>query len=405
MAKSDGADRGRKVKVMFYSPLSLRYGGGFEHNILQTVKHLEKYDVSSLLVCAKSVANDRDRMSIQRIKIILDKVSAKYFEFVCLPFPTTSFGSPVPLLHDFKKIAKAVRDCDIIYFNNAHAFQDLLVYSLKKIYKKPVISGQHCKLYYFSTFWDKTHNLYVNSLGKNLLRKFDAYRVLNSQHFHLFNSWGLKNTYLIPQGVDTEKFKPNNFEKNTKKFQVLYVGRLSPEKGIDILCESIKAINNSLQKNIEFIIVGSGPLEFLVQRLAERYENVSYLGHLEDILPKIYRSCDLFVMPSRGEALGTVALEAQASGLPVIAFDCMGPRDTLINGITGSLIRKEDAKMLTQKIVEYYSLWLNNYEKYKQMRLAARENAVKRFDWNIIAEHIYDMLRETLARAKNEDTF
>ena len=117
---------------------------------------------------------------------------------------------------------------------------------------------------------------------------------------------------------------------------------------------------------------------------------------MEETLPKIYRDCDLLIMPSREEAFGRVVVEAQASGLPVIAFDCMGPRDILINGITGTLIRKRDAKMFAQKIIDYYFLWLNNYEKYKQMRLAARENAVKRFDWNIIAERIYNMLRETL---------
>ncbi|MDH5595114.1 MAG: glycosyltransferase [Candidatus Bathyarchaeota archaeon] len=363
---------------------------------MELVKHLEKYNVSSLIVCPELSVGDTERIPIQRIKATLDKVSAKYFEFKFLPLTVASSDSPIPLLGEFKKIVQVARDCDLIYFVHSGAFQDVLVYTLKKLRKKPVIGGQHCPIHFQ---WGKVHDLYVDTLGKSLLRKFDTCHVLNSYHLHLFNNWGLKNTYLIPIGVDIEKFKPKNFKRRQKKFKILFVGRLMPEKGVHTLCESIKIINNSkklIQKNMEFIIVGSGPLESLAQKLVEQCKNVKYLGYLEETLPEIYHDCSLLIMPSHEEVFGAVAAEAQASGLPVIAFDCMGPRDILINGITGTLIRKRDAKMFAQKIIDYYFLWLNNYEKYKQMRLAARENAVKRFDWNIIAERIYNMLRETL---------
>ena len=388
---------GRRLKVMFYGPLSLRYGGGGEHYVLELVKHLQRYDVSSLITCAKSTPGDMDRIPIQTIKAILDKVSAKYFEFACLPLPIASSGSPIPQIGEFKKIVKVARDCDIIYFGNVYAFQDLLVCALKKICKKPVISAQHCQLYFS---WGKTHDLYVDSLGKYLLRKFDAYHVLNNYHLTLFYSWGFKNIYLIPNGVDTEKFKPKNFKRRQQKFKILFAGRLTLDKGVDILCESVRMINNNkiFEKNMEFIIAGSGPLESFVAKLAEQYKNVAYLGYLEETLPEIYRDCDLLIMPSRKETFPLVVLEAQASGLPVIASNISGPRDILVNGITGILIEKEDARILTQKIIDYYSLWLNNYEKYEQMCIAARENAEKRFDWNIIAERIYNMLRETLER-------
>lgn len=383
------------MKVMFYSPGSLRYGGGGEHFILELVRHLEKYNVSSLIVSSKLSIGDTERIPIQRIKATLDEVSAKYLEFTSLRLTIASSDSPIPLLSELKKVVQVARDCDIIYFNNAGAFQDLLVYALKKICKKHVISGHHCPLY---SWWGKTHDLYVDTLGKSLLRKFDACHVLNSYDLRILNGLGAKNIHLIPNGVDTEKFKPENFKRRREKFRILFVGRLTSHKGIDILYESVKTINNNknLQKNMDFIIVGSGPLESFVQKLAEHYKNVTYLGYLGETLAKIYRDCDLLIMPSRRETLPLVVLEAQASGLPVIAFDTIGPRDILINGITGTLIQERDSKILTQKIIDYYILWLNNYEKYKQTRLAARENAVKRFDWNIIRKRIYNMLRETL---------
>ena len=385
------------MKVMFYSPVSLRLGGGGEHYILELVKHLKKYGVSSMIVSSKLSVSETERISIQTIKTTLDKVSAKYVEFAFLPLTIASSDSPIPLLSEIKKIGQVARDCDLIYFNNVGAFQDLLVYALKKICKKPVISGHHCPLY---SMWGKTHDLYVDTVGKSLLRKFDACHTLNSYDFRLLNWLGATNIYLIPNGVDTEKFKPENFEKRREKFKILFVGRLELHKGVDLLCESIKTINYNkiLQNNMDFTIAGSGQLESFVQKLANHHKNVAYLGYLEGALPKLYRDCDLLVLPSLRETSPLVLLEAQASGLPVIAFNCIGPRDIMINGITGTLIQKRDSRMLTQEITDYYALWLNNYEKYAQMRLAARENVVKRFAMDIIVKRIYNMFRETLKR-------
>jgi len=382
---------------MFYSPVSLRLGGGGEHYILELVKHLKKYGVSSMIVSSKLSVSETERISIQTIKTTLDKVSAKYVEFAFLPLTIASSDSPIPLLSEIKKIGQVARDCDLIYFNNVGAFQDLLVYALKKICKKPVISGHHCPLY---SMWGKTHDLYVDTVGKSLLRKFDACHTLNSYDFRLLNWLGATNIYLIPNGVDTEKFKPENFEKRREKFKILFVGRLELHKGVDLLCESIKTINYNkiLQNNMDFTIAGSGQLESFVQKLANHHKNVAYLGYLEGALPKLYRDCDLLVLPSLRETSPLVLLEAQASGLPVIAFNCIGPRDIMINGITGTLIQKRDSRMLTQEITDYYALWLNNYEKYAQMRLAARENVVKRFAMDIIVKRIYNMFRETLKR-------
>lgn len=385
------------MRVMFYNSNSLRSGGGGERYILELANRLEKYGISFLIVASKLSVGQAERLPIQSVKTMLDKVSAKYVEFTSLPLSIASSDSPIPLLSEIKKIGQVARDCDLIYFANAHAFQDLLVYGLKKIYERPVISGHHCRLH---SFWGKSHDLYLYTLRKTLLRKFDACHVLNSYDLNLLKLLGATNVYLIPNGVDVERFKPRNFEKRGEKFRILFVGTLGSRKGFDMLCESIKMINNneSLQANMDFIIAGGGQLESFAQELTRLYKNVTYLGYVTGDLPKVYRDCDLLVMPSLMETFPLVILEAQASGLPVVAFNIVGPHDILINEITGTLIQEIDSRMLAQKISEYYTLWLNNYEKYKQMRLAARENAEKRFDWGIIVKQIYDMFRQTLER-------
>jgi glycosyltransferase involved in cell wall biosynthesis len=384
------------MKVMFYSPLSLRYGGGGERYILELVRHLKGHNVSCVVVCSASIAGEKERIPIERIHAILDQVSAEYYELACSPLPLFSRNSSIPRLREIKRLMKLARDCDIIYFNSGHVVHDLVMLAVRNMLGKPVVSAYHCPLY----FWEKLHDFYVDTIGKKVMRKLDGHHVLNPYFLHLFESWGLRNVYLIPDGVDTEKFKPRNLMKKQERFRILFAGRLTPAKGIDILCESIKMLNGNkaFQENVTFIIAGSGPLEPIIRRLSEQHPNVTYLGYLEESLPEIYRNCDLLVMPSHREAFGLVSVEAQASGLPVIAFDVTGPRDILIDGVTGTMVKKIGSEMFTREIMRYYSIWLNNYEDYKQMALAARKNAKERFDWTVISERIYNMLVQTLER-------
>jgi glycosyltransferase involved in cell wall biosynthesis len=373
---------------MFYSPLSLRFGGGFEHWVLELIPRLQKYEISSTIVCTKFTTGDFGRISVDEIKEIMNKAHSQYYE---LPYAfSLPIGlSPILKLEELKKMGDIVQKCDLIYFANAYAFHDFIIYLLKRRFQRPVISGQHATLFSDSSL----PNIYTKTVRRNLLKKFDAFHVLNSQDKRTFQNWGLRNIYYIPIGVDTEKFRPCCMERTTK-FRVLFIGRLTSQKGIDILCRSIMMINKKdhLKGKIEFWIVGSGPLQFLVNKLAESYSNVKYADKVSDkFLPEIYRKCDLFVMPSRRETFGITALEAQASGLPVIASNIAGPSDTIVDGVTGSLIQKESPEAIVFAIKKYYNLWLNDPDKYMQIRVYARENILRNYSLEVIAVRMRDM--------------
>jgi D-inositol-3-phosphate glycosyltransferase len=86
------------------------------------------------------------------------------------------------------------------------------------------------------------------------------------------------------------------------------------------------------------------------------------------------------VLPSREEAFGLVSLEAQASGTPVIAADLPAFRQSVVDGMTGVLVRPYSSEAFARAIIEMRNMWLNDRQRYEQMCIAARKNA-ERFCW------------------------
>jgi glycosyltransferase involved in cell wall biosynthesis len=140
------------------------------------------------------------------------------------------------------------------------------------------------------------------------------------------------------RGVDLDRFNParyapgvlpNTHSELGTRFNVLYVGRLSKEKGIDLLAESF-LIARDHDPRLHLVLAGRGPEEETLRRRLG--SAVTFLGWVEgDRLAQVYASADLFMFASTTDTFGQVILEAQASGLPVLAVDAGGPAE-LTNG-------------------------------------------------------------------------
>ena len=112
-------------------------------------------------------------------------------------------------------------------------------------------------------------------------------------------------------------------------------------------------------KSIEFRIFGSGEDgQKLIESLSKGYnKNVKYLGFISSSdLEREYKNSSLYIMTSRIEAFPAVILEAQAHGLPVVAFGIKGPKDAITN-FSGSIIKPFDVNAFTNEILRYYNLW------------------------------------------------
>jgi glycosyltransferase involved in cell wall biosynthesis/predicted metal-dependent phosphoesterase TrpH len=139
------------------------------------------------------------------------------------------------------------------------------------------------------------------------------------------------------RGVDTARFRPGLRDPETLpgELSVLYSGRVTAEKGAHLLADAFERAA-AVDARLQLVVAGGGPEEHVLrERLGER---VSFLGWLEgDELARAYASADLLVFSSATDTLGQVILEAQASGLPVVAVARGGPRTLIEDGRSGRL--------------------------------------------------------------------
>lgn len=143
------------------------------------------------------------------------------------------------------------------------------------------------------------------------------------------------------RGVDTDRFTPEKAEWSAfpGELRVLYAGRLTREKGVDLLAESFLRAR-VVEPRLHLLLAGGGPEEGELR--ARLGEHATFLGWLEgDDLARAYASADLFLFCSRTDTYGQVVLEAGASGLPVVAVGEGGPAALIENRHTGILCQPD----------------------------------------------------------------
>ncbi|MEJ5301154.1 MAG: glycosyltransferase [Thermodesulforhabdaceae bacterium] len=212
---------------------------------------------------------------------------------------------------------------------------------------------------------------------------------------------------IYPRGVDIRRFSPEKYSPRFRlqhqldgKAAALYVGRLSKEKDLDILCRAFRRLHEKEPKTA-LVIVGDGPYRSEMEKMLSGTHAV-FTGYLTgDALYEAYASCDFFVFPSTTDTFGNVVLEAQASGLPVIVSDRGGPQENIIPGRTGWIFPGRDEDSLLQ-IMEKMCL---DVSIRSQMGKEARKNAEGRaFEaafqatWQLYAEP-FDKKEEQFSEA------
>jgi len=186
-----------------------------------------------------------------------------------------------------------------------------------------------------------------------------------------------KKIEIIPVAVDTSNFKPNTGKNEQEKFRLVTVGRLDELKGQEY---GIRAVNLLLKKgfSVEYTIAGSGIYQEKLKNLIEELDltrDVFLKGKVSpDEVTRLLQDSDIFLMTSvtnsegMEDSQGLVTAEAQACGLPVVAFDTGGVKYTLIDGETGFLCKEKDIDCFTEKI----EILIRNHALRKDMGTNAR---------------------------------
>ena len=162
---------------------------------------------------------------------------------------------------------------------------------------------------------------------------------------------GLERVARWDRGVDVSRFDPARRSPGLhgEGVNVMYAGRVAEEKNIDLLADAFEAAR-ARDPRLHLVIAGDGPE---APRLRARLgEHATWLGWLEgDALAIAYASADIFCFASITDTFGQVVLEAQASGLPVLAADAGGPRDLITADVTG-LLRAPEREAFADALTE-----------------------------------------------------
>lgn len=222
---------------------------------------------------------------------------------------------------------------------------------------------------------------------------------------------------VIPPGVDLSRFYP--IPKDEAKAVIgvpledrliLYVGRIEPLKGVDILLRALAQLQRNGTAECcphSLVIIGGDPeasqeamdsemahLQQLAVELGIK-DLVLFLGkRSQDSLPYYYSAADVVVVPSHYESFGMVALEAMACGVPVVASQVGGLAFLVKDGETGFVIPNDEPDLLADRLDDL----LRN--KDLQVRLGRQgELAARDYSWEKIASRIYNVY-EDLHRLK-----
>jgi glycosyltransferase involved in cell wall biosynthesis len=172
---------------------------------------------------------------------------------------------------------------------------------------------------------------------------------------------------------------------------VLYAGRITREKGAELLADAFLAAR-ARDPRLRLVLAGGGPEQ---ERVRERVgEHATFLGWLHGAeLARVYASADVLLFPSATDTFGQVILEAQASGLPVIAVAAGGPL-TLVEDRVSGLLCGADAQSLAGALVE-----LAGSPLLRERLTRAALGAVRERTWERALERLGEGYRRALAHA------
>lgn len=388
------------MKIAFFTNTILEHGGGLEKYFIEMTAALsERYDGMDFSIIT---FNERRTELLQHL--------LSFYYLKKMPVSNIYREKTDDILKNlgrvryikcasFGAVKNELQKYDVIYAKNEIIDLGILK-SFGYANLPPVIVGVHTPVYIpnSASGHDRLHNfLYNGFLYKFLLGGTSMAHVINSDDEKLLKekfSYSSVRKILLPFRFDISKTQGQG-NSSHEPFRILFVGRLTALKGIDILLECIDQLLKKPDFSMfRFRIVGSGEPDFVkkILDLSNEYENIEYLGHVPNKeINAVYQWADVVVVPSRFETANYVALEAGSNNRIVIGSDVSGLRETIQNNETGFLI-PVDPTSLREKIEHLKALKKDDIGEFEKIGIRAALRISERFDPDIIYGQFRDML-------------
>lgn len=261
-------------------------------------------------------------------------------------------------------------------FDIVHAQNPISALAMKNVKGKKILSLQGNFSEQISLLHGNTAGSISSKLEKNALKWADAITVPSKEMYEEYTKNGYHVSH-VPNAIDISSF-PESEDRRYEK-QLIYAGRLSKEKGIlDLL-----KVSDKLSKDIDLIIVGSGPEESKVQEIAKKFPNVHFLGYQsKENTIKLIRGSDILIQPSIMEGgTSSTLLEAMACKTPIIATSVGGNKETIIHMKTAYVVTPNQPSEIVHAIDDL----IKSPDKREILSKSAYE-LVLNYDWENIGK-------------------
>ncbi len=360
---------------------SLGSTDGWGRYSLEVVKHLRDYaQIKVLCHKAEAVAG----IEIRQV----------------LPLPTSSLS----LLKHVYKVAKELRDCDVIHCF-VEPYSPMIALANRNLERPFIISG-------VGTYAVAPLDSLVQGIAlRYAYRKAD--KILCISRFteqEILKRVPLRNTCVVNLGVDYSRFQNAAVkqQETASKEMILSVGAIKPRKGFDVSIKAFAQIKKDFP-NAEYCIVGEVQSQQYYRSLLELVSslNLSNDVHFRGSVPEeeligLYGMAHVFILTPKNidkhfEGFGLVYLEANAAGIPVIGTLGCGAEDAIISGYNGLLVPQDDPDATAEAIKHL----LNNPHILKQMGENAKQRA-KEASWDNVVKQLLKIYEEAIRRRKGE---
>ena len=293
--------------------------------------------------------------------------------------PVKGFKNPSFMLSSFLK-TRTSKGNDVVHAHNIPSALAMKNVSGKKILTLHGIYSQQIT---------NLHGKIYSSISKNYedkaLRWADVITAVSKETCDYYSKNGFDVLH-VPNAINLDDFPKKAIKKFEK--QIIFAGRLSKEKGIDVLLDTAKR----LSPEYNLLILGTGPEEEKIRNISNSKANVHYLGYQsKQNTISLIRGSDLLIQPSIIEGISSTILEAMGCETCIIASNVGGTPELIENNKTGVLVEPNN----TEELVEKISYLLMENEKRSTMA-ANGLKAVVKYDWKQIGKLYLDIYESPL---------